>query len=185
LTIAQMAGARPPRQGCRILFDIHSRELPVEVLAGILGALLGGFVTLWVSRIESHRLNRTKIVQDLYHTWHSDETLRARIRAGAVLGENDKKPRPLKTYDELYADLWEMGRQEDWIAISRIMHFFEECGELLEIRAIDVDSLRKLLGRYIEFWVDGYLAPIGQASQERDPRSGWYQPIASLRIALQ
>ncbi|QXJ23901.1 hypothetical protein AGRA3207_005125 [Actinomadura graeca] len=157
----------------------------VEITAGLLGALLGAACTFVVQRLESRRRWRFDLAQELYRTWQSIEHIEARVRAYYLLTENLRSQHP-QSFLELATACRAEGRTEDWIAISRVLHFFEECGALLDCAAVDHALLKHLIGRYVTYWVDGFLHPWWELSTGRDdPRElGWHTPISRLRARV-
>lgn len=153
----------------------------VELVTGVIGAVLGVLGALLVQRSESKRLGRLAVSQDLYRKWQSLEMTEARSRAFVVLRRNGQEPNPL-TFAQL-AESIQPAQKEDWLAVSRVIHFFEECGTLLKADAADGNSLKTLLGRYVEYWHDGYLEPLWDRSKGTDPAAElhWFPPIAELR----
>jgi len=78
---------------------------------------------------------------------------RARIAAQSILHGAAQLPNP-PGYAELNRALWDNGSRDDWVAVNAVLHFFESCGELLEIGSLDRRLVRKMLGRYVEYWFD-------------------------------
>ena len=157
----------------------------MEIIAGLVGALCGGIVTLIVTRIEARRADRVKATHDLYRQWQSGEMQRARIVAQSLLHEAASAPAP-PGYHELNEALWSAGRRDDWIAIDQVLHFFESCGELLENDAIDRRLTGALMGRYVEYWFDRYIDSLWSRSQHDGGMSGlgWHGKIRGLRQAV-
>lgn len=154
----------------------------MQVLAGVIGALFGGVVTFVIGRMESARLQAIHVSQDLYRSWHSSEMMAARVRAHDVLTDNVGSGAP-KSYIELRKRCRDFDRDEDWLAVTRVLHFFEECGALVEIRAANSSLIQKLLGRYVEYWFDRHIEPLWRHSLGRDDpvELGWYEKAALLR----
>ncbi|MDI6099823.1 hypothetical protein QLQ12_14570 [Actinoplanes sp. NEAU-A12] len=157
----------------------------MEIIAGIVGAILGALGTMIVARLESRRTGRLKAVYDLYARWHSSEMNYARIRAHHVF-HSEQQNRVPKSYWQINESLWAGGREDDWIAIQLVIHYFESCGELLEEGAIDRSLFQRMMGRYASYWIDRYIHPLWFRSLEPDDGAelGWYTKIACLRENL-
>ncbi|WP_410605017.1 hypothetical protein [Amycolatopsis sp. lyj-90] len=158
----------------------------MQVISALIGVIAGGAISFTVQRLESHRVTRVSRTHRLYETWQSAESLVHRVKAVHVLRDNMAAPNPLG-----FMALMDDGGDsplaaDDQFALTRILHFFEECGALLEVGAIDLRLYKKLFERYVVYWVDGYLEPLHEASArtEREIETGWFPRIAGLQAAM-
>jgi hypothetical protein len=111
---------------------------------------------------------------------------RARIRAGLVLRRNQETIKPL-SYLELRDHLWDNQREEDWIAISMVLHYFERCTELVQAKVADRELLRSMIRRYAHYWMDRYFDPLWGVSrgQGASGEPGWHESVKDLRAVLE
>lgn len=154
----------------------------MEIASGALGAILGAVCALVVQRVESGRLGRRAVTQNLYQKWQSLEMTTARSKAFVALRNNMQETTPL-TFVTLAESFHQSDQHENWLAVSRVIHFFEECGALMAVGALDKEMTKSLLGRYIEYWHDGFLLPLWQISNSVDSaiELHWYPPLSQLR----
>ncbi|QXV61133.1 hypothetical protein [Amycolatopsis sp. TNS106] len=156
----------------------------MQVISALIGVLVGGAISFTVQRLESQRATRVSRTHRLYETWQSAESLVHRVKAVHVLRDNMDSPDPVG-FISLMSDESSLAA-DDQFALTRILHFFEECGTLLEVKAIDQKLYKKLFERYVVYWVDGYLQPLHEVSSrtESEIETGWFPHVARLRSAM-
>src|SRR4051794_37337667 len=102
-------------------------EVLAAVLGAILGALLAGYLNFVTQSKALRASNQTSLTVKLYEEWHSASMLEARIRAFQILRDH-----PANSFTELQEDLLATGREDDSTKLSRLLHFFELLGMLLQ-----------------------------------------------------
>jgi hypothetical protein len=157
----------------------------VQLISGLIGVLVGGMITLIIQRIESRRVGRLDRTHRLYESWQSADGLSFRVRANFLLRKNAESASP-KSLMELADELRSADTGNDWLAITRTLHFFEECGALLDTRALDLPLFRNLFDQYVTYWVERCLRPLYEASTGKDPEIelNWYRRVEFLRSAM-
>lgn len=157
----------------------------MQVISALIGVIVGGAISFTVQRLESQRATRVSRTHRLYETWQSAESLVHRVKAVHVLRDNMKSPEPVGFMSLMSGDESSLAA-DDQFALTRILHFFEECGALLDVNAIDLKLYKELLARYVVYWVDGYLEPLHEVSSrtESEIETGWYPRVARLRAAM-
>jgi hypothetical protein len=84
----------------------------MEILAGAIGAVLGGIIALLVQRMESQRLGRTRLTLELNREWQSEALLQARVRANIALTANVSAANP-RSFMTLHDHCRDNGVNED------------------------------------------------------------------------
>jgi hypothetical protein len=151
----------------------------------LIGVIVGGVISFAVQRLEAQRTGRLSRTHRLYESWQSADTLALRVKADEVLCRNLVSPNPLG-----FVALTDPNSHEsiaDRIAVSRVLHFFEECGALLDTKAIDLKLYRRLFERYVIYWVDKHLKPLYELSTNggNEIQLGWYPRVELLRSAVE
>jgi hypothetical protein len=118
------------------------------------------FLDLILQAIEERQSRKEKQTQlsiALHNQFQSMETIRARQVTRRILLENFEDGEQLNSkqlYQKLYFDTH---REEDWLSVSRIIHSYEEIGELLEQDALNEDLIRIFFYSYLkEMYDDEY-----------------------------
>jgi hypothetical protein len=156
--------------------------MPVQIAAVLLGVVVGGVITFTIQRSESRRVGCIDRTHRLYEAWQSIDNFPFRVRANDILKENAHSTTP-ESAMQLRRRLISSGSLNDWIAITRILHFFEECGAFLDAKAIDRELFKELFDVYVKYWVDSCLRPLYEASEGVDEaiELNWYRRVSSLR----
>jgi hypothetical protein len=157
----------------------------MQLVYGLIGVITGAVITYTVQRFESRRMGRISRTHRLYESWQSPDNFPFRTRADEILKKNAKASAP-KSFMELKSQLNSGHTVSDWTAITRTVHFFEECGALLDTRAVDLALFRSLFDQYVIYWVDRCLRPLYEASLGKDEEIelNWYRRVESLRSAM-
>lgn len=157
----------------------------MQLVSGLIGVILGGAITYIVQRFESRRVGRFSRTHRLYESWQSAENFPFRTRADELLRKNASSKAP-KSFMELRSELNSGRTINDWTAITRTVHFFEECGAFLDTKAVDLPLFRNLFDQYVIYWADRCLTPLYKASVPRDEEIdlNWYRRVESLRSAM-
>ena len=157
----------------------------MQLVSGLIGVIIGGAITYIVQRFESRRIGRISRTHRLYESWQSAENFPLRTRADEILRKNAESRTP-KSMAELKSQLHSGNTVSDWVAITRTAHFFEECGALLDTKAIDLALFRSLFDQYVIYYVDRCLRPLYEASSGKDEEIdlNWYRRVEFLRSAM-
>ena len=140
---------------------------------GFLGTLITFvFLDLIIQSIEKRQEQKTKRTQltiALHDQFQSMEMIRVRQVARKILLENFRYGDKLdswKLYQKLYFD---EKREEDWLALSRVFHFYEEIGELLEQDALNEELTRIFFYNYLkEMYDDEYFGEFIEISKHNN-----------------
>jgi hypothetical protein len=157
----------------------------VEMLAGIIGLVFGAILSYVAQRIHSDRESRRDASIEIVSRWQSSEMLRARTVAYEILRRNLANPNPLG-FESLFVQLVHESKMDDWLEISKVVHFFELIGFLRMDKKLDDDILRRGLGSSARFWDEKILSPWFEASQADTDREelNWHAPLRALNNAL-
>lgn len=130
-----------------------------------------------------HEANRTKtqLTIGLHTEFQTSDMLRCRIAAENILVENAKSAAPLGS-SALYEKIHKQEkRSEDWLAVSRVLHFYENLGKLHAAKALDDALVQRLFKGYVQAaFANQYFAELMNASSD----SEWAEPILTLARAL-
>lgn len=157
----------------------------MEVLAGVIGAIVGGLATLLIGRVEVRRHERLRASHDLLRRWQSDEMVVARLRAFVVLTENKAKASP-DTFLGLTTSLKGTMREEDLLAVNRVLRFFEFFGALAQAEAVHLPTARLFMAYDTEFWLERHLIPLWRYSSDKDDPEElrWLDRLEALKVVL-
>jgi hypothetical protein len=111
---------------------------------------------------------RTQLTIALHNQFQSLDMLRVRLKAAEVLRENylsGQKLNSSQLYQKLYFD---ENRQDDWLCVSALLHFYEEVGKLRKQGKVDENLTRIFFERYLREMYEkeflGHLASISTSS---------------------
>ncbi|WP_067840377.1 hypothetical protein [Nocardia lijiangensis] len=157
-------------------------ELLAAILGAIIGSALGGYISYVVQTQAVARSERMLRTLRLYEEWQDTEMLTARIRANWILERNFTAESP-KSFSQLSSALLEAQKEEDWIAVSRVVHFFELVAMLLDAGELHRPTFRRLFDRYVAYWCDTALDQLVAVSEREDAEleAGWATAVRGLR----
>jgi hypothetical protein len=157
----------------------------MQLVYGLIGVITGAVITYTVQRFESRRMGRISRTHRLYGSWQSPDNFPFRTRADEILKKNAKASAP-KSFMELKSQLNSGHTVSDWTAITRIVHFFEECGCSPGHKSSRFGAFQKFVRPYVIYWVDRCLHPLYEASLGKDEEIelNWYRRVESLRSAM-
>jgi hypothetical protein len=157
-------------------------ELLAAVLGAIIGSALGGYLTFVAQTRATARSERAQRTIRLYEEWHGAPMLAARIRAHEILKENFATQSP-KSFTQLAGKLLDSRKEDDWMAVSQVVHFFELVAKLLQEGEIHPEIFWSLLGRYVSYWRTTALDQLIEISEREDnpDEAGWSSAIKDLR----
>ena len=139
----------------------------MSVVIGLLGVIVGAFLASWLARGRAVKEARVRHTLNLVDEFHSREMLIARNAAKAALTSDENQHLTIEGIRAL--------GQENWIAISTMIHYFDKLLVMLETRWVEYKLLDRLLGRYIRVWTTTYLDPNRLLDQ-----SEWHDLIVSV-----
>lgn len=153
-----------------------------EILAAILGAVFGAFVAGYLNFLAQRRAqevaDKKTLTIRLYEEWQDFDMLTARIIAYRVMVEFNED-----SWNQLSLRLRTANRDEDWVAVSRVVHHFELLGALLTENRLDKPAFTRLFERYVRYWLrDGGIENLMNRSEVADgpPEAGWVALVRCL-----
>ncbi len=144
--------------------------LIVSIAASVLLAICILAIQLWNER----QRRKTDLVISLFSEWDRRETLECRIIASGYL---ERQPYSQMTYDELSQTI-APASLSDWSSISRVIHFAESLGDLLERDCLDMPLARVLFKRDMEFWLPKLIMLFPDAKSSRRKAIAYAEQIA-------
>ena len=148
-----------------------------EILAAVIGALVGAILTFLYTKKEYDRQMKIHTTLSLYEEFQSTDMMGHRLIADAILKENRDKTK--LSFSQLHQSTVEFDK---WHATSRVVHYFEKASILYREKYLDRKLANKLLGRYFQYYYIEYLQELAKLSEDNDPYKsyGWYHPIRDV-----
>jgi hypothetical protein len=159
-------------------------ELLAAILGAIVGSALGGYISFVSQTRAVARSERVQRTLRLYEEWQGTPMLTVRTRASWILQQNLTTGSP-KSFSQLARSLLDAEKEDDWTAVSRVVHFFEMVTKLLDEGEIHSPMFWRLFGRYVDYWHDTALDQLIEISEREDTaiEAGWSSAIRRLRNA--
>jgi predicted membrane protein len=124
---------------------------------------------------------RSQLTIGLHTEFQTADMLQSRITAETILSQNGVQPKPLNT-SELYEEIHKkQARKADWLAVSRVLHFYENLGKLSAAGALDEKLLKTLFADYLRScYATQFFAELANASAG----APWAAPVTALAKAF-
>lgn len=135
-----------------------------DVLRLIAWPLVGAGIGAVATFLYNRRLARIKAAIDLHSEFHSESFLKSRIEADKVLKRfvtAQKKPK----ISTIYANC----SPEEWLHVSRVLHFFERLTYLRENRLVHPATCDTLFGHYIAHYKNDYFSRLTEDDGDWQP----------------
>lgn len=142
----------------------------------LLIVLAGVGATAIFTHIRQQQQNRIQTSLNLYSEFHSESMLKSRIEADSIFEKNTS---------ELPLDLIELRgklEKDDWLHISKIIHFFEKYAVCHNLKYLDDAFAEATLRRYFIHWYKNYLYIIvkNHLDNSSDEWNAWAKSIKEL-----
>jgi hypothetical protein len=146
---------------------------------GLLGVVIGTWFTAYLSIEQQKRQSRIQLVLELFSEFQSREMLESRTEAGDTMKNH------ATAMSQGLAKLRQVVAEDEWLHISRVVHFFETFAIFYTTDNLSRDLARSTLGRYFTSWYEPRIKPLANASlQNEDHWYAWAVSMNSLAKAL-
>ncbi len=134
--------------------SFYQKELPwtpsvIPLITALGGVLIGSFLSSLLARDAAARDAQMKRTIEIFERFNGAELHQARHLAYHAFMDRAGSPISINKYRE--------ERDEYWIAISTVLHYFDTLENLIAAKLVDEELVGRLLGRQIASWVNSYI----------------------------